>query len=178
MVNGSSRQYIEFWICNVLFLLTGFRFSEQRAFRSEVTGKSDLCCCISGLKHQLCLYSAPWKLMKGHVSSCHCDVKGVCVCVCVRLRLRVSHECAWRWVRQWLGFAAAWGEQKGAETSSDSRYHQLQTSPVIPQQHDGPVLYQDPETLLRLNFYQRDDLKSLFLNEKGKNLHDILHIWV
>ncbi len=77
--------------------------------------------------------------MKGHVSSYRRDVRNASVCV--RLRLRVSHECAWQWVRQWLGFEVAWGAQRGAETGSDSRYHQLQTSPVIPHHLGGPVLY-------------------------------------
>lgn len=94
--------------------------------------------CSLKADERSCIFMSPW-----------CNR---CMCVCVRLRLRVSHECAWRWVRQWLGFAAAWGAQRGAEMGSDSRYHRLQTSPVIPQQHDGPVLYQDPETLLRINF--------------------------
>lgn len=83
--------------------------------------------------------------MKGH----H-DVKGVRVCV--RLRLRVINECARRWMRRWLGFTEAWGAQTGVETGSDSRYHRLQTSPVIPQQHGGPVLYQAPETAENFSF--------------------------
>lgn len=52
-------------------------------------------------------YSPPyrfhWEPLKGHS-----DVNGACVSV--TLRLRVGHECARRWVRRWLGFAAAAGE--------------------------------------------------------------------
>lgn len=45
----------------------------------------------------------PWKLIKGHVSSCQCDVK--CSSVCIPVKLRVRHECA----RRRFGFTAAWG---------------------------------------------------------------------
>lgn len=49
----------EYWVSfkETIFLLTGFRFSEQRAFRHVVTG--GLRCCISA--HHICLYSPPWK---------------------------------------------------------------------------------------------------------------------
>lgn len=42
-----------------------------------------------------------------------------------------------------VGFHSGVGWRREAETGSDSRYHQLQTSPVIPQR-GGPVLYQRP----------------------------------
>lgn len=106
--------------------------SSNQIFHSEVNSWSK----SLWLYRNKCLCSSPLKLLKGHVASC--DVKAVCVCV--TLRLRVSHECAWRGVRRWLGFVAAWGEKSAVETGSDSRYQELQTSPVIPQHPDGPVL--------------------------------------
>lgn len=58
---------IAFWIYNILFELTGLSIIKWQLIM--------LYFCV---KHNLCLCGAPWKLMKGHVSSCH-DVKGVYV---------------------------------------------------------------------------------------------------
>lgn len=79
-----------------------------------------------------------WKPIKGHVATCHRDAQGV----------SRSQSESQSWVcmsvgETVVGFRSGVGWRRDAETGSDSRYHQLQTSPVIPQR-GGPVLYQRP----------------------------------
>lgn len=138
----------------------------------------------SSVKHKLCLFSAEWKLIKGHVTTCHRDVQGVSVCV--RLRLRVSHECACQWVRRWLGFTAVWG---GREVPRQALIPGIINFKPPLWYHSTAALYCTKTLKLCWevsavkgavwHFYQMDGFKSMFTNEKLEGFHDInitLHI--